>query len=142
MAQKLKIVVPTNFSKKSEMALDFALRYSKDFNAEVYVFHVLETKEKNFRELDRANVELLERMKVTVMQAIQRLQATGVTNTVDEVHRRISNGKPADALLEIASGIRADMIIMGAPSSTQFKNILTRTPCTLVVVKAKDTEAS
>lgn len=141
MANKLKIVVPTNFSSKSAMALDFALRYSKDFDAEVYLFHVLETKEKNFRELDRANVELLERMKVVVMQAIERLHAVGVAHTVDQVHRRISNGKPSEELLEIASGIRADMIVMGAPSSTQFKNVLTKTPCTLVVVKAKDTEA-
>jgi len=137
---RLKIVVPTNFSKKSEMALDFALMYSSFANADVYLFHALEERMTDYRELDRLNVEYMERMKQAMLQGIERMAQKGITHTVSEVHRRISHGKIGTEVLKIAGGVGADMIIMGKPSSKHFKELLEKAPCTLVLIREKDTE--
>ncbi len=137
---KLKIVVPTNFSKKSEMALDFALMYSRYSDADVYVFHALEEKITDYRELDRLNVEYVEHMKRAVLQAVERMAQLGITHAVDEVYRRISHGKAAIEILKIAAGISADMIVMGKPTSKHFKELVEKAPCTLVLIREKDPE--
>jgi nucleotide-binding universal stress UspA family protein len=135
---KLKILVPINFSKKSEMALDFALLYSQHFNADIYMFHVFEDRTDDFRRLDRLNEEYMERMKQVGIMALQRMAAQGVTHTVEEVHRRISQGKPSLEILKMAGGISADMLVMGAPDSGDFKKLFAKVPCSIVLVKEKD----
>ena len=139
-SEQLKFVVATDFSKKSELALDFALTYSRTCNAEVYLFHVVESKQQNFRELDRLNVEYLERMKEAVLHAIARLAARGIQHSVETINRRISHGKPWLEILRLASGISADMIFMGAPCVKNFKELIAKAPCTVVLVRDKDTE--
>jgi nucleotide-binding universal stress UspA family protein len=137
---KLKLLVPINFARKCEMALDFALIYSQNFDADVYLFHVFEDSTKNYRRLDRLNEEYMERMKQVVMMAIERQHAKGVTHAVEDVHRRISQGKPWIEILKMAGGISADMVIMGKPTSSQFKKLFAKVPCTLVLVRDKDPE--
>ncbi len=138
MAKKLKIVVPTNFSKKSELALDFALDYSQKVPADIYLFFVFEEKRKDFRELDRLNVESMERMKHSVIRAVERLNQRGGGHSVEDVFRRISHGKPAVELMEIVGGIQADMVVMGAPTDKQFREFVMNAPCTTVLVREKD----
>jgi nucleotide-binding universal stress UspA family protein len=138
--EKLKIVVPTNFSKKSEMALDFALMYSRFADADVYVFHAVEKKITDYRELDRRNVEHMERMKQAVLQACERMEKRGIKHSVEDVHRRFSHGKAAVEVLRIAAGISADMIVMGKPSNKHFKALVEKAPCTLVLTRDKDAE--
>ncbi|MBN1960522.1 MAG: universal stress protein [Deltaproteobacteria bacterium] len=137
---KLKIVVPTSFSKKSELALDFALMYSRIANADVYVFHALEEKITDYRELDRLNVEHMARMKQAVLQSVERLNKQGINHSVDEVYRRTSHGNSAIEVLRIASGIGADMIVMGKPNNKHFKKVVEKAPCTLVLTREKDYE--
>jgi nucleotide-binding universal stress UspA family protein len=136
----MKLLVPISFSKKSEMALDFALAYSQTTNAVIYLFHVIEESTSDYRKLDRLNEEFMERMKHTCMQGIERAHAKGVTHKVEDVHRRIANGKPWQEILRMAGGIGADMIIMGSPSGNAFKKLQAQVPCTIVLVKEKDPE--
>jgi nucleotide-binding universal stress UspA family protein len=136
--QRKKFLVPFNFSRKSEMALDFALRYSAHIDVDIYLFHVFEGKGADFRKLDRQNEEFLERMKLTVTQWVERVAAEGIQAQAHDVHRRVANGKPGNEILKMAAGINADMIIMGAPASFGFRRLLAKTPCTTVLVKDKD----
>lgn len=137
---KLKLLVPISFTQKSELALDFALGYSQKTHADVYLFHVFEDSTNDYRRLDRLNEEYMERMKQVVMMAIERQHAKGVSHAVEDVHRRISQGKPWVEILKMAGGISADMVIMGKPGSGQFKKLFARVPCTLVLVREKDPE--
>jgi nucleotide-binding universal stress UspA family protein len=136
---KLKLLVPTSFSRKSELALDFALIYSQNFNANVYLFHVFEEATKDYRRLDALNQEHMERMRQVVINAIDRMASRGVTHHLDEVHRRVSGGKPWLEILRMAAGVSCDMIIMGAPDTDDFKKLIRQAPCTLVLVREKDT---
>lgn len=131
----MKLLVPVNFSAKSEKALDFALTYSQGNNAEIYLFHVFEVSRRDFRQLDKLNEEFMERMKQMALQAIDRVQAEGVPCTVETVYRRLAHGKAPAEILKMANGIGADMLIMGAPESGSFKKLISRTPCTLVLVR-------
>ncbi len=138
---KLKLLVPINFSSKSDLALDYALTYSQRFSADVYLFHAVREatkKSANYGRIDALNEEYLERMRQVVIQAIDRLNALGVTHTVEDVYRRISAGRPWVEILRMAAGINCDMIIMGAPESREFNKLFTMAPCSLVLVKQKD----
>jgi nucleotide-binding universal stress UspA family protein len=137
-SEKVKLLVPINFSHKSESALDFALTYARHLNADIYLFHVFEGATSDYRQLDRLTEEYLERMKQQVILAVDRLAKLGIEHTVDDVYRRIGGGKPAVEILKMASGIGADMIIMGASDGGAFKKLFAQAPCTLVLVKDKD----
>lgn len=137
---KLRLVVPVNFSRKSEMALDFALSFSRNSNADVYLLHVLEGGKDDFREMDRRNAEYMDRMQTMVMKAIERVQSQGISPHLEDIYRRIGSGKPANEILDMAAGINADMIVMGSPSSNWAKKLVSESPCTTVLVKPKDTE--
>lgn len=139
MAQrKQKFLVPFNFSRKSEMALDFALRYGAHIDCEIYLFHVFEGKASDFRKLDRQNEEYMERMKLTVTQWAEKIAKEGISSDSHDVHRRVANGKVGQEILKMAAGINADLIIMGAPSSFSIRRTTAKTPCTTILVKDKD----
>lgn len=133
-----KFLVPFNFSGKSELALDFALRYSASQPADVYLFHVFEKGASDFRKLDKLNEEYLERMKQIVTGAVERLHQHGLVTNVNDVHRRVANGKPGNEILKMAAGINADMIIMGSPSSFGFRRLIFKAPCSMVLCREKD----
>ena len=135
---KLRLLVPTNFSVKSEMALQYALVYSQKESAEVYLFHCYDGKDADFRRVDQLNVELVERMKDSVMRCIETLETMGIKHAVQNVHRRLSSGKPGQEILKIAAGIGADMVIVGYPTTSGMKRMIDKAPCTVVLVKAKD----
>ena len=136
--EQQKLLVPFSFTKKSEMALEFGLRYSQTMQASIYLFHVYEESSSDFRKVDKLNEEYLDRMKQIVMSTVNRLQEQGLTHTVDSVFRRIAHGKPSVEILKMAGGIGADVIIMGAPESSACKKLVAKSPCTLVLVKEKD----
>jgi len=148
---KLKILVPINtgrgadddgspviFSGRSEAALDFALTYSVGQSCEIYLFHVFEGGTKNFRRLDKLNEDIMESMKRTIIAAVDRLHQTGGRTTVEDVHRRMAHGRAGIEILKMAENIDADVIIMGAPNSGAFKKLVTKAPCTIVLLKDKD----
>ena len=139
-SKKLKLLVPINFSRKSEQALDFALMYSRVAPVDIYLFHVIEGTPKSYRDLDRLNEENLERMKQMVIQALERLNAQGLELSIDDVYRRLSNGKASREILKMAGGISADMIIMGTSGARGFRKMVSQAPCTVVLVRDKDPE--
>src|SRR3954470_4217267 len=108
-SDRLKLLVPTNFSAKSELALRFALGYSHSQRrpAEVFLFHSYDEKNVDYRRIDQINQECVERMKVAVLQCIEALGQLGINHTVEMVHRRLSYGKPAPEILKMAGGIGA-----------------------------------
>lgn len=136
--EKQRLLVPFSFTAKSEQALQFALTYSRNVHASIYLFHVYEERSSDYRKVDKLNEEYLERMKQIVINNINAFQEKGMTHSVENVFRRIANGKPPTEILKMAGGIGADVIIMGAPESSAFKKLVAKAPCTLVLVKEKD----
>ena len=136
-----KILVPTSFSHRSMLALEHALMMSTHVGgqAEVYLFHTYDQRKTDFARLDKINEACIERMRSQMMEAIELLRTRGIDHSIETVHRRLSYGKAWLEILKVAGGIGADMIIMGAPSSSAFGKLIEQAPCTIVLVKGKDT---
>ncbi len=148
MENPIKVVVPVNFSPaenfgapdispKSLLALHFALTHVSGRPAAIYLFHVLENTSRDFRQLDHVNEEIVELMKKFVLTAIDTLRRRGVQCDIEQVYRRISHGKPVAEIMQMATGMDADLIVMGAPSSRAFRNFTNKVPCTVVLTKDK-----
>ena len=134
---KIRILVPTNFSEKSELALDYALRLSSLGPSEVYIFHVFERSRGTFSRVDELNRDSMAQMKRLVNEAIDRVHSQGSAHWVEEVHRRVATGRAPDEIRKMAEGICADWVVMGAPPSRRFRKFALNAPCTLVLVKDK-----
>lgn len=141
-AGPMKILVATNFTAKSALALEWALTLSTHQahgrRVEIYLFHSYDQRKTDFRRLDKINEDCVERMRRSVMDAIAAVGGRGVTHSVDTVHRRLSYGKPWLEILKVAGGISADMIIMGCPSSSAFRRLIEQAPCAMMLAKEKD----
>lgn len=136
---KFKILVPVDFGKESEIAMDMALEIGQAHGADIYLFHVHEGRTSNFRELDRINEEVMDRMKAMVISAINRAAERGNTRTVEEVYRRMSNGKAWQEILKMSGNISADMIVMGYKArGGTWEKVLKKAPCTVVLAREKD----
>lgn len=143
----LKIVVPINFAKpegleappvtlKSTLALRFALSHAGG-TGEIFLFHVLEHSSSDFRQLDHLNEEVVQLMKMAILTTTNELRGQGIACDIAEVHQRISHGKPVAEIMQMATGVDADMIVMGAPRSRAFHRFIDKAPCTVVLTKDK-----
>ena len=135
-----RMLVPTSFSPKSQMALEFAMRFSltQARDSEVFLFHCYRTKLTDYVRLEQVNEACTERMGLMVQQAVTTLAAEGMHHTVDAVHRRLAYGRVAGEILRMAGGMSADMLIMGRPQGLGLKWLTTQVPCHLVLVRDKD----
>ena len=77
-------------------------------------------------------------MKRTIIAAVDRLHQRGGHTTVEDVHRRLAHGRAGVEIRKMAENIDADVLIMGAPDSGGFKKLVTKAPCTIVLLKDKD----
>ena len=81
-------------------------------------------------------VEPSTRTRISFELAAQRLTADVINFTAEA-----SSLKKGETLKDTAKNLEAlnaDMIIMGAPTSRHFKELVADTPCTLVLVKQRD----
>jgi len=110
-----RIVYATDFSKPSHLALTYALRLAQEADARLTLLHAIEFPQAlhdvtlpKGAEVDQlhaiAEAEYLRRLRVLV-PAQARMYCT--------VSARVSEGKPARAILQVANHEQADLIVMG-----------------------------
>ena len=92
---KTKILVPTNFSKKSESALDYALRLSALQPSEVYLFHVFESSMKNFSKVDLFKPVYVESRKILSGGSIESREFMHVSRSCDDQQKFINSIRDA-----------------------------------------------
>jgi nucleotide-binding universal stress UspA family protein len=94
---KKKILVPTDFSKVGDTALNHALVTGKALNAEVYVVHIIENK----KDISEAKVKL------------QTLQDMAKKEWNSDIQTVVRIGSIFDDIDKVGTEIDADVIIMG-----------------------------
>jgi len=110
-----RIVYATDFSKPSHLALTYALALAQEADARLTLLHAIEFPEAlhdvtmpKGAEVDQlhaiAEAEYLRRLRVLV-PAQARMYCT--------VAARVSEGKPARVILQVANHEQADLIVMG-----------------------------
>jgi len=142
-----KILVPLDFSDHSKKALDHAIELAKQFKGKLHLVHCypvyvgavspygIVVPESFDRECREAAVR-------EMSQWADKVKAAGV-----EVETTVTPSAPADAIVNTAEEIGADIIVMGSRGLTGLKHALLgsvaertlRTaPCPVLTVKDKE----
>jgi len=140
------ILVPTDFSDHARAALDVALGLASESKATVHLLHAYEIP---ISAVPPYGVELPPGLILEVRDAAARslekvaaeVRGRGVTCEAHLIH-----GPPVDGIIEAATSVGADLIVMGTRGLTGFKHVLLgsvaertiRTaPCPVLSVKPK-----
>jgi nucleotide-binding universal stress UspA family protein len=138
-----KILVPVDFSKHSQRALDEAIGLAKTFDAELHLLHCYQL----YPAGAPYDVVLPESYERAIQESVrgrlsewrQRASAQGV-----RVQEHISASAPANGVVDLAETLGADLIVMGTRGLTGLKHVLLgsvaertiRTaPCPVLTVK-------
>lgn len=144
-----KILVPVDFSKKSEFASKMAARIAKKSNSTVYLLHMIELPTGIVDMGAGSNFSIPESMLYLrkVKERILEFKET-FFNENTEVHHSIRFQNPHEGIIKYADKIDADLIVMGSKGHSDFEEILigsntekvVRTSKIPVIVVKKDNE--
>ena len=127
MQPKNLILVPTDFSTRSLLALDQAIAISKQGDSEIMLLYVIHSDNKTFgfiTEIFTAEENDLIRDKVEKQiwakldQLIEDKKDSGVV-----VKAMISKGKAYDKIVEVATSLNAQLIVIGSNSSNLEEHV-------------------
>ncbi|WP_299013153.1 universal stress protein [uncultured Polaribacter sp.] len=115
-----KIIVPIDFSKHSENALETAALLAKKVDASIYVLHMLDIKEVNLSESPSYQQEkALFLLKLAEKEMQEFLQKDYLKDL--EVVPLIKHYKVFSEINDIAKEIEADLILMGSHGASGLK---------------------
>ncbi len=137
MEEIKKILVPIDFSDYSKKALQYSVRFAKNFNAGISLIYVIEPAvyPADFSmgqiAVPAADMDLHERAK----EELQKLAESDISNDV-EVEIILKTGKPFVEIIEAATDIDADLIIIATHGHTGVEHLLFGSTAEKVVRKA------
>lgn len=130
--ERIKLLVPVDFSDLTEKVLPTAQYLARVYDAEVHLLHVLEVVSgplkvfSNFDE-DEARKKALELMDEVIANA------EGGT----DFRKIVKTGKPYRKILEAASEINANAIVMGTHGASGVRELMVGTNASRVIRAAK-----
>lgn len=144
-----KILVPIDFSKKSEFACKMAARIAKKSKSKVYLLHLIELPTGVVDMGSGSNFSIPESMLYLrkIKERILEFKSS-FFHKKTEVHHHIRLQHPHQGILKYADKIDADLIVMGSKGHSNFEEILigsntekvVRTSKVPVIVVKKDNE--
>ncbi len=120
-----KILVPIDFSEKSEFASKMAARIAKKSNCVVYLLHLIELPTGIIDRNASTNFSIpesmlyLRKVRERILEFKQRFFSKKT-----QVHYIIKLQTPYEGILKYADKIKADLIIMGSKGHSEFEEIL------------------
>ena len=121
-----RILVPTDFSPPSQIALEYAVDLAQRVGAAIHLMHVLEDQafgaaypDGFFAELPGVRAQMLEHAHRQLGDCIARCKDANV-----EVTSQVVFGRPASAMCEQAQRRGTDLIVMGTHGRSGFAHLL------------------
>ena len=139
-----KILVPTDFSKTADIAVDIASDIAKKANAELILLHVVEEASgTSFRitgEVDVSSgwedklftMKLIERSKKQMAKAFDDVKATGV-----KVRQELRVGTAFHGMRDIIAEQKVDLVVMGTAGRSKMEEMIIGSNTEKVVRHAK-----
>jgi nucleotide-binding universal stress UspA family protein len=126
-----RIVVAVDGSPRSEKTIPVAVDLARRYASSVTIVHAREYERYEGSDVDLGPPipaeELVQRVVATFRDA--GLEAEGVI-------RRVSSGRTADQIVDVADDAKADLIIMGTRGMTELRSLLLGGVATKVVHQA------
>ena len=117
-----KILVPTDFSAHSRMAVQYAVELAREHEAEVVLIHVVEPLPYRSARWDDPTRLLDHHLKVASAK-MEQLESE-VTHPQDKCRREIHFGVVHEVISERASKLKVDLIIISMPVRTHLLDLL------------------
>ena len=144
---KMKTILhPTDFSESSMYALGYAISFAKEFEAKLYLLHVIEPVSTMFY-LDASKappaVEAMTDIQNHAQRALEEVLPPEVKGTISTEYM-IRGGAPFLEIIRCAKEIDADMIVCGTHGRTGLKhlimgsvaeNVVRKSPCPVLTVR-------
>jgi universal stress protein A len=116
------LMVPTDFSKFSDLAIRYASFLAKSFNARLTLLHVLTVSEVNALTSQPGNP-----WENVVEEFNNRMYEEFLDNTIDKeaitVNFEVAVGDPAEEIAKFAENNDVDMLVMGTHGRTGLASI-------------------
>ncbi len=127
---KLKILIPTDFSDQPQYALVYSENLSKLFDVEVVLLHVLEVNDSisinsdnNYTDLLGVNIEYLNKAKDIALEKLESLN-NSLVGQFSEVSSILKVGPLTETIISTSREITADLIIMGKKGASGLREWL------------------
>ena len=143
-----RILVPTDFSQYADKALDQALAYAKQFDAQIYLLHVVEDIQQCVDEYC-LTAEWLEEYKTSSFKASKQklTEAVEKRKEANELHVKtdVRMGQPVEEILKEAEERKIDLIVIASHGKTGFlqrlmgsvaERVSREAKCQVMLVKA------
>jgi nucleotide-binding universal stress UspA family protein len=129
-----KILVATDASAASNRALDMAAQLAEQYDAELFIIHVIRDMQipfeiKEIPELESQQIESFNEAREKIMRKIaenvlkvarEKVEKIGVK----QVHTTIGAGDPATSILDFANRREIDMIVIGTRGLGKLKGTI------------------
>jgi nucleotide-binding universal stress UspA family protein len=138
MIELHRILVPTDFSKFSQIALVYAAAFAEKFAAELYLLHVVQDLAVFIPDMITVApppAPTVEQMTQAVHDAFDRIVKE---NQLDRftIHREVREGTPFYEIIRFAQENDIDLIVMGTHGHTGLAHMLLGSVTEKVVRKA------
>lgn len=132
-----RILVPTDFSTATELALDYAVTVASRFGASLQLLHVVDDPLVTGAVGSEVYITSLPSLRQRLIDdAARRLGRLAFTCGRVAARREVRIGRPADAICEVAREEGCDLIVMGTHGRTGMAHVLLGSVAEQVVRKA------
>lgn len=144
-----RILVPIDFSAPSQQALRYAVRFAKEFGAQITVLHVVEKTAIGRGPEMPARLDYAEKQRTIAEKNLHALTAASEAEGDLEIGSTLAEGVPADEIIETAKDFATDLIIIGTHGYKGWRRVLLGStaqkvvraaPCPVLVVREKEHE--
>jgi len=138
MIDLLRILIPTDFSKFSQIALTYATALAEKFAAELYLLHVVQDLAVFIPDMITVApppAPTVEQMTKAVQEAFDHIVKDNQLGRF-KVHREVREGTPFYEIVRYAKEQDIDLIIMGTHGHTGLTHMLLGSVTEKVVRKA------
>ncbi len=144
-----KILVPTDFSRRSDAALRHALDIAKQFEARLYLFHAIGIVHQCSVDycLNEASLKAIEKETMKSAREMMAEQVRRVSRYGDaEISFDLKMGVPSDQILKEQQGRKADLIVMASRGNTGLLShlgsvsdkVVRTAKCPVLIVKGNE----
>ena len=142
-----KILVPIDFSPASQKALQYAIYFAKEFRAQLTLLYVIEPPMPAMLAGQSLVPEFFEAEMAVAEKKLDRLLSSARAAGVRGVRSSIRAGAPANQIVEVASDLDADLIVIATHGFTSWKyftigstaeHVARAASCPVFVVREKE----